>query len=87
MKKDYAVLLPKTLPQEILALLDGYFYVFFEQNFLLCSDVSDLGYFSELEVLKNDKSKRVWKIKLPNLYILAVADMSDKEAIPIGFLS
>lgn len=87
MSQSYAVLLQKTLPEELLAFLDGYLHLIHEQNFLLCSSVSDEGYFLELSALKNDKSKKVWKLRLPMHAIIAIADMADKDGLPIGFLS
>ena len=87
MSQSYAVLLPKMLPQEIHVFLEAYLHLIHEQHFLLCSSVSDEGYFLELSALKNDKSKKEWKLRLPMHNILAIADMDDKDGLPIGFLS
>ena len=87
MKQAYAVLLPRDLPQELLVFLEGYLFLLHEQNFLLCSDLTNQGNFLEMSALRNDNSKKEWRVRLPTQYALGVADVSDKDNFPIGFLS
>lgn len=87
MSKQYAALLPKTLPQELLSFLSDYIYDLHGENFLLCTSQLSEGYFLELVILKNDKSKRPWTVSIPHHYILAVADMSEIDEQQIGFLT
>lgn len=82
---SHAVLLPQTVPGEVLSFLDGYIFEINDSNYLLCSDIAVQGHFVELVILKNDYSGKIWKVRLPVQYALAMVDMSDKEALPIGF--
>lgn len=87
MKNDHAILLPQQLPQEVLAFLDEYIYQIDGQTYLLSRSFEAEGYFVALEVLKNDKSKKTWRVKLPLQYVLAVAQLRDQDGSKIGFLS
>ena len=87
MKKSYAVLLPKTLPEELHAFLKDYLFLFHEQNFLLCYSFENLGNYFEADILQNNKSKKTWKVQLQIQYALAIAEANDSENNPIGFLS
>lgn len=87
MNHRYAVLFHKTPPQELLALFEDYFYSFHDQKFLLCYSFENLGAFSLLEIMHTDKSKKPWRVQVQTQYVLAVADMSNVDNVPIGFLS
>ena len=86
MSNRFTALLSQSLPQELLSFLGDYIYTLQEQRFLICTAQSSEGYFLELVILKNDKSKQPWKVNIPHQYILAVADMSDSDSQQIGFL-
>ena len=81
-----AILLPKTIPQKLLVMFDGYLHQFHEQNFLLCSSFEDCGFFLKIEMKHNDKNKPDWSVRIQTQYVLAIADMSNNESYPIGFL-
>ena len=85
----YALLLSPALPQEVVAWLVGYLYQTPQDHFLICSEVAVQGPFLHLVILRNDDSNDGddhWKIRLPIQYALMIADLSDKEALPVGFL-
>jgi hypothetical protein len=83
----FAVLLPHSLPQEVLALLDGYLRSDCPGIvYLACSEVAVQSPFVHLAALRNDDSGKVWKIRLPTQYALAIVEWSDEEALSIGFL-
>jgi len=86
MKNKQAILLPKTLPQELHTLLNGYICIFENENFLLCSSFDNKGYFFEASIIKNETGNKEWVVRLPIHYVLAVVNMSDSENNLIGIL-
>jgi len=85
----YALLLPRELSPGVLLWLAGYLHQTPEDQFLICSEVAVQGLFLHLMLLGNgdnkDSSNR-WKVRLPVQYALAIVEMFDQEARPIGFL-
>lgn len=84
---DYAVLLPTAIPQELLSLLKSYLHLDNGLNVLFCSEFEQQGHFVRMVMLKNNDHKKTGVVFLPTQYVLAVADLSDKESFPLGFLS
>lgn len=88
MKKTYYVaLVPQGLPQEVISFLQGYIHEYRGQNHLLCSEISDLGYFLEMTILADSDKKKEWKVRIQTQYVLAVGEVGDSGNFPIGFLS
>ena len=85
MKKGFAIMLPQVLPPELNVFLKSYLYVFHDQNFLICSECEAQYPFVSASIVRNDKSKKEWSVMIPTQYVLAVADMSDPQSLPIGF--
>ena len=84
-KPAHAILLPQALPQEILSLLGEYIFRFDENNFFLSHSFEVDGYFASLEILKNDKSKKTWLVRLPIQFVLSVAQIRAGDEKKIGF--
>ena len=82
-----AFLLSSQLPVEVSQLSGDYIHLIANQPFLLSSSFEVEGYFVALDILKADKSKKTWQVRIPIQYALAVVDGSNKEGMPIGFLS
>ncbi|GEM_PF-3688074 len=88
MKDPQAILLTQQLPPEFLAFLGGYIHLTEKQFFLFSYSFEVEGYFVALEVLKVDKSKKTWKVRIPIQFVLATADASlDKKGSKVGFLA
>ncbi len=87
---SYALLLPnetsQLFPEEVRRCLAEYLFEIADDRYLMCSQVVGLRW-SLLEVvaLKNDYSDKARTMFLPLRYVLAILDLSDKEALPIGF--
>lgn len=86
MNQTQIILLPQQLPVEVAAFLEDYLFLIGEQNFLFSYTFEVEGYFVALEVLKNDKSKNTWKVRLPLQYVLASAHLREDESKRMGFL-
>ena len=63
----YAVLVSKSLPEELLRFLTAYLWLLHEEkDQYLFSSMFEVQYpFVELQILKNDDSGHQWKIRLP----------------------
>ena len=84
MKKDafaYSVLLPRSLPPEVLSFLAGYLFVVGEEDQYLFSEKFEIRWpFVELLLLNTDPAKeKQWSVRLPTQYVLAVAEQSENE--------
>ena len=84
----FAVCISRALPQDVLGTLAGYVR---EESpgplYLACSEVVVHSPFVHLTALRSDDSGKVLKIRLPTQYVLAMVDLSDEAALPIGFHS
>lgn len=85
--KNRAVLISPLLPLEVRDTLSDYIHLIGEQHYFLSRSFEVEGYFAAMNVLKNDKSKKLWMIRIPVQFVLAVVDMPDKDSDSFGFLS
>jgi len=84
----FAVLLPRAIPKEVLTLLAGYLRDDIPEGspYVACSEVAVHSPFVHLTVLKSDDSGKVWRVRLPTQYVLAITEWLDEDARSIGFL-
>lgn len=88
MKKIYyVVLIHQGLPQEIQSFLRGYIHSHNGQDHLVCSEISDMGYFLEMVILADNDKKREWKVRIQTQYVLVLGEVGDSGNFPLGFLS
>ena len=78
---EYGVLLPKSLPEEVLQFLTGYIHELRAGDHYLFSSIFEVHHpYVKLQILRNDgTTDHQWKVRLPIHYILAVADLSDRQ--------
>lgn len=81
----FACLLSPLVPSTIDAWLVGYLRQSDTDRLLFCAEVVAQGAFLHLTILSKDNDSH-WKIRLPIQSVLLIMDLSDKEALHIGFL-
>lgn len=85
-KHNFAVILRKDIPQEFLALMDGYSHNEGGILYIHCTGIEFVGAFVLVSAVKADKDSLAWPVHMPLGYVIAIADMSVPHAGP-GFLS
>ena len=85
-KTLFAVVLNSRASPELLALVVDYLQVHDPRmKFLLCTDTVQNGNFLHCELVQN-KTGKLWRIRIPVETVAAIADLSKGQASP-GFLS
>ena len=87
MSDPQAILLPAQLPPELAEFLSEYIFSIRGQNYLLSHCFDPDGYFVALEIMKNDKSKNTWAVKIPIQCVLAVGSIKKGKEKGFGFVS
>jgi hypothetical protein len=87
MSDPQAILLPSQLPPELAEFLGDYIFSIRGQNYLLSRSFDLDGYFVSLEIMKNDKSKNTWVVKIPTQLVLAVGQIEKGKEKVFGFVS
>lgn len=86
MSDPQAILLPLRLQTELAEFLSEYIFVIRGQNYLLSHSFDPDGYFVSLEIMKNDKSKNTWVVKIPTQLVLAVGQIDHGKEKVFGFV-
>jgi hypothetical protein len=87
MPNPQAILIPSQLPPELAEFLSDYIFSILGQNYLLSRSFDLDGYFVSLEIMKNDKSKNTWVVKIPTQLVLAVGQIEKGKEKVFGFVS
>lgn len=80
--RSYAVILQAAIPEEFLAMLKDFVMTTHSMSYLISSTFEESIHFAKLTLVRKGHADP-WQLRIPMAYILAVAEIENKEN-PLG---